>query len=632
MTQIKVINKYKSYISGFLVAALLYFILKLSLSLFLLSSLKNFVSEDVKNNIKLRNINFNPFAISVTIKDLKLDNDTALNRLYIDLSFPNFITKKLFISKIEVEGLQMALVKKVDQILINNIKYQHNLENAKQSENNNKSSWDLKVGKLDIINSGFSINQKHKFNISQLEVKNFNFTKDDILFDFMALAAINDSDLDVSGSISNLKSIINFKLSNFDLAILNEFIDKNNVSFGKIKGEVSSQGIISLQDKTTTLDFDLDLKNAFLYSKDLQTINYYIKELKVAKLGLLNNESSLNVKTSSFELKNLLFSIPAAKFKDNNLSKFSKIRISNINFDSDKNSLANKAILKFDHGGFLAFNHYSANKKKVLDIKVKAVDLTQFSSAFEPILKYQISSGKISVDARTFFDEEKITGDVKINLAQINLDDKNEFGKKLQEQSLIPLKTAIYMIKDDDGSINIDLKLKGKKDDPNFDISRMLARGVGSIAISKISTIIATKLAVKFTPMLMSAIPLSPSNIFTFANGAYKIATKARFKDIEFVPLKSDIAESSRSYLQKLIKFLEKNKKAKIHICPQAATVEFSKESENSLKTLKLANDRVDSLKEYFKTENKANILDQIIFCRPKISDSEKTAKAVISI
>ena len=238
----------------------------------------------------------------------------------------------------------------------------------------------------------------------------------------------------------------------------------------------------------------------------------------------------------------------------------------------------------------------------------------------------------MSLNSRTFVSKESLKGSVKVNLAQISLDDQNEFGKDIQNHSTIPFKTAISMIKDDNGNIDMEFKISGKKDDPNFNILGMLGKGMGSLVISKISAMVAERLAVKFVPLLVSSLPMSPGNVFMFTNGAYKMITKPRFKDIDFIALKSEIDTKSHAELNDIIDFLKENEKVKLRICPVASKAEFNGKKTDDVKVLTLANKRVESVEKYFKNNNHSNILKQIIFCRPKISDGDKGSKAEVSL
>lgn len=619
----KKIQKYRLALVSFVVFLALYFVLKFSVSFLVVSLIRDFVNDDYKNKITLNNVSFEPFLFRIKIQNIEFDDTTSLENLLIDISLPDFLNKTLIISNIDIISLKSAINIKNNQLVIGNLNYKYNSENDGAKE----AKWNVIIKKSMIKDSHISINQKHHISLHNVEMDNFDlFNKK---ANISALLDIDDSHLDLKGSVSQHKVLINYELDKFNLDFLNQFFDKNDNSLGKIKGRLSTLGVIDIADNKVKVKSNLELKNLIIYSKDLKYINYFCDKLNVEKFEILDDKKDLEINGSELLVRNLLFSIPAKIFSNIKLSDFSKIKISNIKFHSTKNNSNKKALLRFSQGGFLAFNQYN----KILDIKARGVDLVQFSKSFESSLNYQISSGKLSLDSRSKVEKEKIKAKIKVNLAQFSLDNKNEFGQKIENQSLIPLKTAVSMVKDDDGNIDLAFNLYGSKDDPDFDLSNIIFRGLGSVVISKLSSEIASKLAVKFSPMLISSLPVSPGNIFTFANGVYKFATKVRFQEINFVEKDSKIKDSSYEGLAKIVKFLQQNKKVKINICPQASIFEYDQDPMAEVKALSLANERIEVLQDFFKNgRDSSGVIDQVIFCRPTILDNKEFANAKISI
>lgn len=601
--------------------------LKYAVSYVVLTSVRNAVDDAVKQQVKLENISFEPLSLTLKIKNLHLDKMVAFDSLDVDISWSNFFQKKLHISQIKLEGFKGNLTQKGNQFVLDGLLSKVPDTNEKRQPHD----WQVLVDKAEILNSLLTINHAHHIDIQKAGIYQFYFTQHRIVTDLKATVLINKTSFVFDGKIDNNTKIINFAFQDFDLNMLNNVIDSKKVQFGDIQGNLSSHGAVKIENDKVILTLDLALKDAFLYSKDHQLIHYFIEELDAKNVILENDVDLLKITSSALNMSHLLLSVPTNAFEKNRVSTFSKIEIETIDFDKNKKTSDMKGIVHFRYGGFFALNHYQKDQQIMIDIKAKAVDLTQFSSAFEPLLNYQIESGKLSIDAKAALKNEKINGKVNVNLSQMRLDNKNEFGKKLETQSSIPLKTAISMIQDDNGNIDLDFKLSGNQSDPNFDILAMMGKGIGSVVISKISSLIATKAALKFAPVLMSSIPLSPSNVFMFTNGAYKIITKPRFKDINFIPMTSDIQPDSQSDLMALAAFLNDNKKVKFHICPVASTLEFQAEKTTNEQVLSLANKRVESLKEYFKNHQKTS-LNQIIFCRPKISTNKNIAQALISL
>ena len=628
MNKLSLIKRLKLHAVLLLFLAFLYLALKFAVPYFVVSAIKNSLNDNVKDKVGLENVSFEPLNLTLKIKNLNLDQNTSLKSLSVDFSFPNLVKKRIFIAQIQIDGLKGNLVKNGNIFLADAIKYQN--KEAPKSQNN----WDVKISKAEIANSTISAKQEHKIELKKVEISNIspiksgNFTS----LDFKAVGLIDGSNIALDGKMAAKDILINFNVNNFDLNLLNLFLDKKNTDFGKITGQLSSKGVLEMTQNTVKLDSNLELRNIFLYSGDLKVIKYFIEGANVQKLSVVNNKSALNVKSSILEISHLLLSANKQQINKDKTAKFSNIKIKNINVESLHESRHAKALVNFKDGGFFALNKYGSSNKKIFDVQAKGVDLTQFSTIIEPLLNYQIESGKLSLDTKISLVNNNIGGKVTLNLAQLNLDDKNEFGENIQNQSLMPLKTAISMIKDDNGNIDLYFNLSGDKDDPDFDILEILGKGAGSIVMDKIVSLIVTKAAIKFAPLLISSIPLSPSNAIMITQGAYKMVTKPRFKDIKFDLLNNNIAQDSKGDLETLIGFLQENKKIKLRICPVTSTLEFSNEEASNDKVIALANARIKSLKEFFNKSHGSKVLNQIIFCRPQISSDKNISKAEISI
>ncbi len=623
------IKKFKIYIIALICIIILYISLKYAATYFIVSSVRNIIAnESLQKQIALHNVNFEPLNLSLEIRDLELDDKSSLANLYVNFSLPNIFSKKIYISEIKVSGLNMTIVKKDGKFLINNFNHQDILPS---NTNKSKNNWKVKIDKIAILESKITSPYNHNIKLKKIIVRNIDLIEKRNLMNFDIAIQINDSNIALNGNIAAFvakkEGNISFNIDNFDLDIIDALIDNPNRGFGKVKGKFSAKGAVNLEEKIINLSMDSQLKDLFLYSQDLKMINYFIKDLRLNKLKVVNSEELFSINSPSLSIANLIFSTPSKDFKYDNLSRFSKIKINNINILKDKKNQTSHGIIKFSNGGFMAANQYGKVNKENLDIKVKNLDLTQFSKTFESLLNYQIGSGNLSIESKINFNNDKIKGTTSINLGQIYLDNENELGNKLTNTSLLPLKTVISIIKDDNGNIEANFQISGNKNNPNFNILNIIRKGVGSVLISNASSVIASKLALELAPILASSIPFSPGSALSFANGAYKIITKPRFNDIEFLTLTSKIKSESRDDLDEFVKFLEKNKKIKFQICPVASVFESSSSKDgkkiSAKRALSLAQERIDILMKYFK-ENIGGDLSQIVFCRPKISDTNK--------
>ncbi|MBT4922206.1 MAG: hypothetical protein HON23_04250 [Rickettsiales bacterium] len=89
----------------------------------------------------------------------------------------------------------------------------------------------------------------------------------------------------------------------------------------------------------------------------------------------------------------------------------------------------------------------------------------------------------------------------------------------------------------------------------------------------------------------------------------------------------------SQEDLVRFTTLIKENSKIKFQVCPIASLFESdNKQSINSQQALSLAQERIKILKIYFDREIE-RASDQIIFCRPKLSDSnDNSSIATVSL
>ncbi|MFT6105826.1 MAG: hypothetical protein ACJA0S_000297 [Rickettsiales bacterium] len=599
---------------------------------FLAPTIKNLVQKELKAKIDIGDISFEPFGLVLKIKNLNLSKDSYLENLYVNLSIPDLKNRKINISKISIIGLN-AEISDLDVDLIKKIIDDKRLSNPEISLKPNQKKWQFYISKIEIINSEILTLKNHLLMVENLEIDDLIIAKESSL-KLKGKLKFNQSIIYLTGNVSidgeYPKGQMTFKIDDFDLNFLN-MLNDNITNIGDFQGKLSADGLLKFDGRNFNSKMDLALNDFFVYSRDLKTINYFAKELNVKDLKITQSEPSINFESSSILIKNLLLSKLDDHFDENKLSDFSKIEIDNLKISQDRKTFNSKGKINFTHGGIIDFKNFKSETAKELDLKIINLDLTQFSEALQSSLNYQISSGKLNLNAKTKTENGEIKGDVIANLFHLSLDDKNEFGEELQNNSSIPLKTALAFIKDKNGNIDFKFDIYGSENDPNFGLFNILGKGLGSIIVSKTSSLLATKLAAEFAPTILASIPVSPSNAIFLANKAYNAITKPRFKDVKFIPLTNQITEESMIRLEYFSQFLAEHRNLKFKICPIASLFESDQKNDqdkiDSKKALLIANKRIDALKVYFK-EKMDNDLGQIIFCRPSVSSANKNISA----
>lgn len=613
------------------------FLLFLIIASYFLSTLtsdavRSWVKNKVDSRINFSDLNLNLLQLELEVNNFDFNSEISAQKIRIDFAFSNFLRKKIKISEIIIINSSVNADLKNNNLFIADLSDKKNEPDRKDFTNKKEQkNWQVIIEKITILNSKIALNSDINFTIENSEINNIswpnNYQNNLKLKGNISLS--NSNILVKANQISDSAFEVNFDFDRFDLSLINKIKAKQKL--GKVTGFISGNIKLLLGQEDKYI-FNVTGKELLVFSKDLNLINYAASLLKIDNLVILNKINEVVVSSNDISLKNLLFSVPESKFLQKKKVENSKVKIAKIDASFSKNNISKKGIIKFKNGGFIAGNNYAAANKKILDINIKNVDLSQFSNSFESLLKYHIASGLLSVDSKIITKNNQINGDVNVKLSQISLDNKNEFGDKIQSKSYLPLATILSTIQNDNGVVDLTFNVEGSADDPDFNISKILAKGLGSMLISKITSLAVNKAALQFAPILTASIPIAPNNALYAINSLYKIATKVRFKNIKFLPLTSKITKTSQEDLQNIINFLQSRKNLKILICPNASTKEFDKNiSEN--KILSLAKERIKSLKNYFKNKSKLDISNQIIFCRPTLNNSDNNlSQADISI
>jgi len=613
-----------------------YLLLKFALPSFALSKLSQVVLKETGFKLNIQKVFFEPIGFSVDLKGVSFSNKHSIKNISVDFSIMNILKKRIVISELVISGIEVKLLKDQNEYSLENLKKSKTLKNAPKQE---QTEWGIVIKKFNINQSRFRFNDGPVFKIDKLTISDiFSFNSSDRT-SLSAKLSLNDSFVEINGHIKNYLSSIsgefNILSKKFDLKNANYFLSDK---LGMIEGVLGTNANVSFGNNGQKATAELTLRDFKLYSKDLKTIDYFIHDF-----NLINGRTEINKKEVIFNAKevnfeNLILSIRKSKFSaKNSLSRTSKIQLKDFHFSKphvlDSKSKPMTLSARYNNGGVIRVKEYYKNKEKKLDAKFLNINLLPFSETFESILGYQVETGKLDLNIDLVTINHNIKGKAKLVLSQFGIDDEDESGKDIKSETILPLKTAISLIRNDKGAIELEFDISGDERNPEFGFLPLIRNGLGSFLLSKLSSIIATKAATQFLPLLVSSIPFSPGNALLLVNGSYKFLTKPRFQDIEFFPNSDKLKDESNDTIDNLKKFLLKNEKFSFVLCPLASIIESEKKDnvvmQDEDNTLKLALSRIEKVKlVLFDTPE---IVPQIMFCRPKIV-KKKTAVGILEI
>lgn len=119
-----------------------------------------------------------------------------------------------------------------------------------------------------------------------------------------------------------------------------------------------------------------------------------------------------------------------------------------------------------------------------LMLSIKGMDLSQLSPMAVAYTGYPIKDGILGITSRTMVSGGMLDGKNTIDIYKVTVDSKRKDVKPKQK---IPLKAALYVLKDKDDKILIDMPVKGNVNDPEFNYMKLVWKTLGNLLV-KVAT------------------------------------------------------------------------------------------------------------------------------------------------
>ncbi len=257
--------------------------------------------------------------------------------------------------------------------------------------------------------------------------------------------------------------------------------------------------------------------------------------------------------------------------------KFDRLRIAKLDSGRPEQSspfelnarIGKHAQLNLHGSGRFFAERLSANISGRLD----ALELPPLSSYTAAALGYDLTSGQLDADIDIHVKEGKLSGKNRLQMHELEVArlDADEL-EKAQPQTTLPLETGLMMLRDDEGTIELELPIGGDIHDPEFDptdaINQALAKGMQQGA--------RTYLSAALFPF---------GTLITVAEVAGKAAMEIRLDPVVFGAASTTLDTTAREYLQKVAQILKKRPHLDVKICGVA--VEDDREALTRLAAVK---------------------------------------------
>ncbi len=252
------------------------------------------------------------------------------------------------------------------------------------------------------------------------------------------------------------------------------------------------------------------------------------------------------------------------------------------------------------------------------------VSLPAINVYMQQMLGLDVESGELDLAPTVVVKDSIINGNTKLNIRGLELDsDKKYKSNNLKSETALSLNSALSMLQDDKGNLELAIPMQGNVDNPDFGLSGFL-------------TIITTKAIYSATQSYLIKTFLPYAELLSIAFSAGKYVMKTRFEDLHYEPMQTTISEKQQPYIDQFISLMQNKTEMQVKVCATATLVDIPvdnpkvKTQEEKIRFLEnTANLRMTSFKELVLTEGIDSV--RILLCSPKV-DLEKNAKPKIMI
>ncbi|MES1942514.1 hypothetical protein PC39_00265 [Salinisphaera sp. PC39] len=184
--------------------------------------------------------------------------------------------------------------------------------------------------------------------------------------------------------------------------------------------------------------------------------------------------------------------------------------------------------------------------------RVRALNLTPASGYIRQALERRIEQGILDAELDLAVDAGAIDGLAELNLRKFRLGGVVGDSGTVERSLGLPLDRALSLLRDEDGSIGIDLPLGGDLENPQFSLNSVVRQAVlEGVQVAILSY-------------------YSPLGVIKVADTLVDLATALRFEPVPFEPGSAELGGDARAYLDRMAGLLEERPQARFVVCGRA--------------------------------------------------------------
>lgn len=265
--------------------------------------------------------------------------------------------------------------------------------------------------------------------------------------------------------------------------------------------------------------------------------------------------------------------------------------------------------MTIDAKPFLAAQSYTVKGS------LNQLDLESLSAYVKTALGYEIESGQLDLAMDIKLIGSQIDGNSHILLRGIELSSVDDYERKeSSNQSYIPFNTALGMLKDGDGNVELDLPVSGDTNSPSFGFSGFIT------LLVKQATIAGAKeyLTMTFVPY---------ASLVKIVMAADKHLLKIEVSDLNYSPKEFEVTEDQNVFITTFTELLKDKKDLQIKMCGVSTAEDLGQEKGKKLSIdeigalIRISEQRANNFKR-FMVEEQGISSSRLLLCKPRIDNT----------
>jgi hypothetical protein len=464
-----------------------------------------------------------------------------------------------------------------------------------------EGQYKVTIDTTSLLDSFFSNNTENDIPaltaFSALTVNDVELTNQSLVINTVELAGLkSDVQLDKDKQIKNL------------ILTLDQLTKAIAGSVSETEGEAEAVAAEELASQNTPLKDNAD-QNVSQDASQVATKNSDAEfHLQLNKFSLVDSaniqftDQSVSPIYARFIKVNELSAGPFDNQKPNQTSVIKVAGISN-NYTSFD--------IAIDAKPFLAAQSYTIKGS------LNQLDLESLSAYVKTALGYEIESGQLDLAMDVKLIGSQIDGNSHILLRGIELSSVDDYeSKESSNQSYIPFNTALGMLKDSDGNVELDLPVSGDTNSPSFGLSGFVT------LLVKQATIAGAKeyLTMTFVPY---------ASLVKIVMAADKHLLKIEISDLNYTPMEFEVTEDKDTFVSTFTKLLKDKTDLQIKMCGVSTAEDIGKDKGKKLSKddiemlIRISEQRANNFKK-FMVEEKEVSPSRLLLCKPRIDNTMK--------